>query len=129
MLASAASVQAHHSTAAFDAGKSLTLAGTVSKVDWINPHAYVHLIVEDKGQQVAWAILAGTPTLNIRNGWKYNDVKVGDRVTVVAHPARNEADHTAIMRRITLADGRTIAGPREFLSIPSQASEDQAAGR
>jgi hypothetical protein len=119
-LALSAVVQAHHSTAVFDAAKSLTLTGTVSKVDWVNPHVYVHMIVDDKGQQVAWAILAGTPTLNIRNGWKYDDVKVGDRVTVVASPARDDNNHSAIMQRITLADGRTIAGPREFLAIPKQ---------
>src|SRR5450631_1102152 len=93
-LGSSAVIQAHHSTAAFDADKSVTLTGTVSKVEWVNPHCYVHIIVDDKGQQVAWAILAGTPTLNIRNGWKYDDVKVGDRVTVVGRPSREDNNHS-----------------------------------
>jgi hypothetical protein len=126
-LALSVAVQAHHSTAAFDGDKSVTLTGTVSKVDWVNPHCYVHIVVDDKGQQVAWAILAGTPTLNIRNGWKYDDVKVGDRVTVVGRPSRDENSHSAILQRITLADGRTIAGPREFLTIPTQPPGEPAA--
>jgi hypothetical protein len=59
--------------------------------------------------------------LNVRNGWKYDDVKNGDRITVVVHPARDANVHSGIMRRITLADGRTILGPREFLTVPTEA--------
>jgi hypothetical protein len=56
---------AHHSTAAFDAKQTVTLTGTVTKVDWVNPHCYVYIVVDDGGKQVPWAILSGTPTLNL----------------------------------------------------------------
>lgn len=111
---------AHHSTAAFDSNKSVTLTGTVTEVHWVNPHTYVDLLVtESNGKKTAWSILSGTPTLNVRNGWKYNDIKKGDKVTVVGFPSRN-GDSAAIMAHITLADGRTIQGPREFLKAPQQ---------
>jgi hypothetical protein len=113
------SASAHHSTAAYDATKVMTLEGTVTEVQWVNPHSYINMMVSGAdGSQVKWQILSGTPTLNIRNGWKYDDVKTGDKVTVVVHPARNEDTHSGIMRRITLANGKTILGPREFLAVP-----------
>jgi hypothetical protein len=120
----AASVSfAHHSTAAYDSSKTLTLSGVVTEVKWVNPHSYVNILVTGAdGKQTKWSILSGTPTLNVRNGWKYGDVKVGDKVTVVVHPSRDPKMHAAIMRRITLADGRTIAGPREFLTVPAKAT-------
>lgn len=110
---------AHHSTAAYDANKIVTLEGKVTEVQWVNPHTFINMAVaEPNGKQIAWSILSGTPTLNVRNGWKYNDVKKGDTVTVVIHPNRDSKSHSGILRRITLADGRTIAGPREFLTKP-----------
>lgn len=112
---------AHHSTAAFDSSKILTLKGVVREVKWVNPHAYI--VMEVSGGQGQWSILSGTPTLNVRNGWKYNDVKVGDTVTVVVHPARDTHVHSGILRNITLADGRSLSGPREFLAIPKEGQQ------
>jgi hypothetical protein len=111
---------AHHSTAAYDSTKVLTVEGTVTQVQWVNPHSYIYMLVDTDGKQTKWQILSGTPTLNVRNGWKYDDVKNGDKITVVVHPARDANVHSGIMRRITLADGRTILGPREFLTVPTE---------
>jgi hypothetical protein len=111
-------VSAHHSTSLFDAGKQLTLTGTVASLFWGNPHIYIKLVVADtSGQQTTWSVISGTPSLNVRNGWKYSDVKVGDKVTVSVNPAR-DGQREAILDHITLADGRTIEGPREFLKKP-----------
>jgi len=122
----AASMQAsaHHSTAAYDAKQVLTLEGTVTQVQWVNPHSYIYMLVDTDGKPTKWQILSGTPTLNIRNGWKYDDVKNGDKITVVVNPARDASVHSGIMRRITLADGRTILGPREFLTVPTEDGAD-----
>lgn len=117
LLGIAGFVSAHHSTAAFDSNKVTSLTGTVTKVYWVNPHTYFTMSVPDaKGKPASWSVLSGTPTLNVRNGWKYDDLKTGDKVTAVVHPNRDEAVHSGILRRVTLADGRTIAGPREFLA-------------
>jgi hypothetical protein len=112
---------AHHSIAAIDLTRSLTLSGTVTDVLWVNPHVFVMMDAAlTDGKIEPWSILSGTPTLNVRNGWKYNDVKKGDRITVVVNPSRDPNVHHASLRSITLADGRTIAGPREFLVVPEQ---------
>ena len=121
LLAFSSAATAHHSTAAFDATRKVTLSGTVTEVQWVNPHTYVHVAVPAAdGSETQWAVLSGTPTLNVRNGWKYDDVKKGDKVSIVVHPARDEKSHSGIMIRITLADGRTISGPREFLTVPTE---------
>lgn len=121
LLALSSAATAHHSTAAFDATKKVTLSGTVTEVQWVNPHTYVHISVPaTDGSETQWAVLSGTPTLNVRNGWKYDDVKKGDKVSIVVHPARDEKSHSGIMIRITLADGRTLSGPREFLTVPTE---------
>jgi hypothetical protein len=124
LLALSSAATAHHSTAAYDATKMVTLSGTVTEVQWVNPHTYVHIAVPAAdGSEINWSVLSGTPTLNVRNGWKYDDVKKGDKVSTVVHPARDDKSHTGIMIRITLADGRTISGPREFLTVPTEPGE------
>jgi len=122
ILLAAVSMQAsaHHSTAAYDSTKVVTLEGTVTQVQWVNPHSYIYMLVNMDGKQQNWQILSGTPTLNVRNGWKYDDVKKGDKITVVVHPARDGSVHSGIMRRVTLANGKTILGPREFLTVPTE---------
>ena len=114
-----APIWAHHSTSLFDPNKRVTLSGTVSTVFWGNPHIYINLEVDGAGGQAQWSIISGTPSLNVRNGWKYDDVKVGDKVTVIVNPAR-DGRQEGILDEITLADGRTIGGPRDFLKKPSE---------
>jgi hypothetical protein len=111
---------AHHSTSLFDATKQVTLTGTVSSVFWGNPHIYINIVVDSSDSQTTWSVISGTPSLNVRNGWKYTDVKNGDKVTVIVNPAR-DGKLQGILYQITLADGRTIGGPRDFLKKPSDA--------
>lgn len=119
LLVAFAAASAHHSIAAFDLNKVVTLTGIVTDVKWVNPHTFVFISVTGSdGKQTQWSILSGTPTLNVRNGWKYGDVKRGDKVTVEVNPARDPKVHSGTLRHLELPDGRVIAGPREFIVVP-----------
>ena len=80
VLAAAAQLLAHHSFAAeFDANKRVILKGTVTKVDWRNPHIYVYLNVkDDRGVVTEWACEGGPPNVLLRQGWTRNAVQEGD---------------------------------------------------
>ena len=109
LLASAVPVFAHHSFAAeFDGSKMLTLTGVVTKVDWVNPHAYIYIDVKgDDGTVVNWALETGAPNMLYRQGWRKDDLKVGDTVTLDAFPAK-DGSHTAAARQVKLPDGRKV---------------------
>jgi hypothetical protein len=100
---------AHHSfSAQFDAAKPVILEGVVTKVDWFNPHVYFYVDVKDaKGATANWACETGAPNGLIRQGWKRDSLKVGDRVTVSAYLAK-DGSKTVDARVVTLADGRRI---------------------
>lgn len=109
---------AHHSTSAFDASTRAMLNGKVTEVKWNNPHTYILIDVRgDDGVTRNWSVISGTPQLNVRNGWKRDDVKPGDQVIATVHPDRMGRP-MGILRSIKLADGRTLPGPREFLQLP-----------
>jgi len=83
---------AHHSFAAeFDANQPFTFDGTVTKVEWTNPHAFVYIDVVDEQTKATtnWAIELGGPNVLARNGWSRTTVKVGDVVVVQGSKARN----------------------------------------
>ena len=86
-----ASVQAHHSFAAqFDPAKPFTINGSVTKVEWTNPHIYLYVDVkEPAGTAVNWAVEMGNPLQLVRLGWTRNDMKVGDSITVDGWLARD----------------------------------------
>jgi hypothetical protein len=102
-------VLAHHSfSAEFDASKSVTLQGVVTRIDWANPHVYFFIDVKDGNGVVAnWGCETSGPNQLIRQGWRRDSMKVGDRVTVRGYLAR-DASKTADAREVTLADGRKI---------------------
>jgi len=104
-------VLAHHSFAAqFDGNKPVRLIGTITRIEWTNPHSYFYLDVTDsKGQVHNWACESGAPGPLSRRGWKKGDIKFGDRLIVDGYLAR-DGSRLIDARRITLPDGRVLDG-------------------
>lgn len=105
-----APIWAHHSFAAeYDDKKSATLKGTISKVEWVNPHVRLLLDVKDEsGKVTTWELEFGAPNILLRRGIGRNTVKVGDVVTIDGWPAKDGANLVAA-RTITLPDGRKVS--------------------
>ena len=109
LLSIAVPAFAHHSPAAFEAQKTVTLAGVIKEFRWQNPHTWIELHVpNEKGEQVLWAVELTSPTYLVRAGWKSNTLKPGDKVTVVGRPLKSGEPGSAIFTSVTLADGRTL---------------------
>ncbi|MGE0362910.1 MAG: DUF6152 family protein [Vicinamibacterales bacterium] len=108
-------VTAHHSFAAqYDRDKTITLNGTVTRVEWMNPHVYFYLDVKDASGAVShWAIEGGAPTSLYRAGWRKDALKVGDVVTVHGYLAR-DGSKLANMRAAVLPDGREVLGGQNY---------------
>ena len=102
---------AHHSFAAeYDAAKPVTLTGTVTKVEWLNPHVRFYIDVKDEsGKATAWELELGSPNGLMRRGWTRNSMKPGDVVTVEASRAKDGSD-LANAKTVKLADGRQLFG-------------------
>jgi hypothetical protein len=110
VLFSAVPVRAHHSAAAaYDTESKITLKGTVTKVEWKNPHVFYYIdVVDASGTVKNWAVEASTPNQLYRNGWRKDDIKNGDAVTLTgSSPARNGVAKT-YGGTLTLADGRKV---------------------
>ena len=104
-----APVLAHHSPAAFEAQKTVSLRGVVKEFRWQNPHTWIEVTVKDpSGRDVLWAVELTSPTYLIRAGWKSNTIKPGDEVTIVGRPLKSGEAGSAIFVSLTLADGRTL---------------------
>lgn len=103
-----ASALAHHSFALFDHENRITLSGVVSDFQWTNPHVYIELDVPDGiGGSTHYSIECASVNVLTRAGWKYNDVKKGDKVTLLVNPLR-DGSPGGMLETATLADGRTL---------------------
>ena len=111
LLLSATAASAHHAfNAEYDAAKSMQWMGTVTKVEWTNPHARFYIDVKDaNGSVTNWNFELGSPLVLRRQGWTRDSLKEGDQITVEGYPAKDGAK-LASAKKITLADGRTVFG-------------------
>lgn len=104
-------LMAHHSFAMFDTTKSMTLTGTVSKFEWTNPHAYIEIDVPEDTGAKHWSIELGSPSILMQSGWKFKDLKHGDKVTVKISPLKS-GEPGGLLVQATLPDGRVLGnGP------------------
>jgi hypothetical protein len=103
---------AHHSFAMFDTAKRVTMTGTVTSFEWTNPHAYIEIDVPDeKGVIKHWSVELGSTSILMQAGWKFTDIKAGDKITVVLSPLRS-GEAGGLLAQVTLRDGRVLGnGP------------------
>ena len=109
LVACAAPAMAHHSFAAeFDSKQPVTLKGTVTKMEWINPHSWIHLDVKNADGTVSkWMIEGGTPNTLVRRGFTKESLKEGTEITVEGFRAKNGALR-ANGADLILPDGRRL---------------------
>ncbi len=111
LAAATTSLRAHHAFAAeFDGSKAIRVTGSLTKIEWANPHTYFYIEFKDStGKIVTWGCEAASPGALSRRGFKRADLKIGDTIVIDGYPAK---DGSRLMdaRRITLADGRIVSG-------------------
>jgi hypothetical protein len=114
LLAAVIPVFAHHSFAAeFDDKKPVTLKGTVTKLEWLNPHIWIYLDAKDeKGAVSKWQCEGGPPNSLTRQGWSKNSLKVGSEVTIEGFGAK-DASNTCNSRSVTVDGKKLFSGSAE----------------
>ena len=120
-LAGAVPVVAHHSfVAEFDANSPITLSGTVTKVEFQNPHIYFYMDVKDQAGKVSnWSFEGGPPNVLHRQGWAKDSVKPGDTLTVQGFRAK-DGTQLVSAKKVTLPDGREVFGGTPGDGSPQQ---------
>ena len=109
LLLAAVPVLAHHSFAAeFDAKKPVKLSGTVTKMEWINPHAWIYIDVKNTdGTVTNWMVEAGAPNALLRRGWNKQSLPEGTEIIVEGFQAK-DGSNRANGRDITFPDGKKL---------------------
>jgi len=104
-LFTAQPTDAHHSYAAYESARTVTLTGTVETFAWANPHVALHVLAKDNagGDPAEWEIVTSEPGILKRFGWKRDSIKPGDRVVAVVSPMR-DGSHSGRLHTLTLLD-------------------------
>jgi hypothetical protein len=103
---------AHHSfEAEYDFNKTLTVTGTVTKMEWMNPHAHFYVDVKDaNGKVTNWNFELGAIPVLLKQGWRKDSLRVGDQITVEGYLPKDGTKSMANARRVTLPDGKRVFG-------------------
>jgi hypothetical protein len=117
---------AHHAfSAEFDANKPMKLKGTVTKMEWVNPHAWIHLEVKaPDGKVVEWLIEGAAPNAMIRRGFTKDSLPAGTEIIVEGFQAK-DGSNTGNGRNLTFADGRTLFIGSSGTGSPEGAAEEK----
>jgi hypothetical protein len=109
LLAAPTQSNAHHAFGAeFDPNRPLVLRGPVTKIEWVNPHAWIHLeITNEDGIKESWMVEGGTPNTLLRRGINKNSLKIGTEIVVDGYQSKDRSNR-ANGRDITFADGSKI---------------------
>ena len=108
------SAMPHHSNVAYEVTKVITITGVVQKFEWVNPHTWLHVEVDDgKGGKVVWECEGRAPGVLGRAGWSRTILKPGEKVTVDMSPAK-DGSKTSIIARVTKADGKILSNQPVF---------------
>jgi len=114
MLGASLPVAAHHSfSAIFDSAKPVKVTGTVTRIEWMNPHTWIYVdVTKDDGGAEAWAFELGSPNRLMRYGWNQDSLQTGSVVTITGSRAR-DGSMKAAADKVTLPDGKQLFGAQE----------------
>lgn len=112
-------LSAHHGAAEYDNTKTISLQGTVTALQYLNPHALILFTVkDDKGQTAEWTAELQSPNLLSRRGWSRSTLKPGDQVVVTGHPVKNGVK-AMTGQKVVFTDGRETPN----MGLPSDSSK------
>jgi hypothetical protein len=112
-------LSAHHGTAEYDNTKTISLQGTVTALQYLNPHALILFTVkDDKGQTADWTAELQSPNLLSRRGWSRSTLKPGDQVVITGHPVKNGVK-AMTGQKVVFTDGRETPN----MGLPSDSSK------
>jgi hypothetical protein len=119
IVVATAPIAAHHSFAAeFDAKQPVLFKGTVTKMEWINPHVWIHMnVTQPNGKTEAWMVEGGAPTVLFRRGFSKTSLQAGTQIVVDGYRAK-DGTNKMNAREITLADGRKLFAGSDGTGAP-----------
>ena len=124
----ASAARAHHSAARFDPGRTITVEGVVTRIEWANPHVYIYVEqTADSGRRIEWELETNPISIMRRMGWSRDTLRAGDAVTVTGNPARNADDKSLLPTSISRGGTTLYDTKKGFAALASAGGPPQVA--